>query len=55
MAKIYANQLIKGNIAWDDVVDGMKEAVMAILQEHVQNGKITIERYEQITGQPYVE
>ena len=55
MAKIYAKQLIKGNLSWSDVVDGMKEPVMAILQENVRASKITDAEYEQITGQPYVE
>ena len=55
MAKIYANQLIKGNISWDDIVDRMKDAVLTILRENVQRGILAAEQYEQITGQPYTE
>lgn len=53
MAKIWANRLIAGDKTWDEVPPERVDAVSAELQKRVQAGKITAEKYEEITGEAY--
>jgi hypothetical protein len=50
MNKIWANRLIAGTQVWANVPASRKNAVMAILLDYVQEGKITQERYNDILG-----
>lgn len=50
MNKIWANRLIAGTQIWANVPTSRKQAVMAILLEDVQEGKITQEKYNEILG-----
>lgn len=50
MNKIWADRLVAGTRTWDEVPASRKPAVKAILQEYVEKGKITQERYEEIVG-----
>ena len=53
MAKIYADLLVAGARTWASVPAQIKEAVRVILKQYVVDGKITAERYEEITGEAY--
>lgn len=54
MAKIWANRLIAGDrFTWEDVPASRKDAVLAELRSRVASGKITAERFEEITGEVY--
>ena len=53
MNRIWANRLEAGTQAWVNVPASRKTAVDAILKQDVADGKITAERYEEITGFPY--
>ena len=50
MNKIWANRLIAGTQVWADCPASRKQAVMVILLDYVQEGKITQERYNEILG-----
>lgn len=53
MDRIWANRLEAGTKVWADVPEARKEAVKQILYDDVPY-KISEERYEEITGEPYV-
>ena len=55
MNEIWANRLIAGTKAWDEVPDSRKDGVKVVLAERVQSGIITSEKYEEITGGKYPE
>lgn len=55
MNRIWANRLEAGTQKWADCPDSRKADVDAILREDVEAGKITAERYEEITGEAYGE
>lgn len=55
MDRIWANRLEAGTKTWEEVPEVRKESVKAILQADVVSGKITAERYEEITGEPFPE
>lgn len=50
MNKIWANRLIAGTQRWENCPASRKQAVMTILLEYVQEGKITQEKYNEILG-----
>ena len=50
MNRIWANRLEAGTQLWANVPMSRKSAVMAILLEDVQEGKISQERYNEILG-----
>ncbi len=54
MDKIWTNRLIGGTKTWDDVSAARRRGVLSELKNRVQNGTITAERYEEITGEVYV-
>ena len=51
MNRIWANRLEAGTQNWADCPDSRKAAVDAILREDVAAGRITAERYTEITGE----
>lgn len=55
MNRIWANRLEAGTQKWADCPDSRKANVGAILRKDVEAGKITAEKYEEITGKPYGE
>lgn len=54
MDRIWANRLEAGTKTWADVPEARKDNVKAILYADVEAGKLTPERYEEITGEPYI-
>ena len=55
MNRIWANRLEAGTKTWAECPQSRKAAVEQILREDVEDGKITAERFEEITGHPYEE
>lgn len=55
MDKIWANRLIAGTQAWNDMPASRKTGVKATLAERVKNGEISSEQYQEITGEEYAE
>lgn len=53
MAKIWANRLCAGTQTWDAVPNDRKAAVREELQKRVNSGKITAQRYTEITGEEF--
>ena len=53
MARIWANRLEAGTKTWTEVPESRKAAVNAVLRQDVADGKLSAERYEEITGEPY--
>lgn len=54
MNAIWANRLIAGTKTWDEMPESRLNGVKAELAERVESGKITAERYKEITGEDYV-
>lgn len=50
MNEIWANRLIAGTQTWEKVPASRKGAVREILAQRVNNGQISAELYEEITG-----
>ena len=55
MNEIWANRLIAGTKTWGEVPDSRKDGVKVVLEERVENGMLTSEKYEEITGEKYPE
>jgi len=53
MNRIWANRLEAGTQTWDACPASRKTAVDAILRQDVEDGVITAEHYEEITGKAY--
>ena len=53
MNKIWANRLIAGTKTWEQVPASRKDGVLEELRNRVESGKITAERFEEITGETY--
>ena len=53
MAKIWRNRLIAGTQVWADCPERYRAAVKALLRADVEAGRITAERYYEITGEGY--
>ena len=53
MDKIWANRLIAGTKTWDQLPASRKVSVLAELRSRVEDGEITAERFEEITGEAY--
>lgn len=51
MDKIWANRLVAGTKTWEQVPASRKSGVMEELRTRVQNGEITAEKFEEITGE----
>ena len=50
MNRIWANRLEAGSKTWAECPASRKDAVDAILRKDVEDGKLTTERYTEITG-----
>lgn len=55
MSEIWANRLIAGTKTWGQVPASRKSGVKAVLKSRVEDGEITPEQYEEITGEQYGE
>ena len=53
MAKIWRNRIIAGDKTYEECPVRYKTQVLALLRADVENGVITAEQFEEITGQPY--
>lgn len=53
MNVIWANRLVAGTRTWDEVPASRKEGVKAELASRVEDGKISAELYEEITGEAF--
>lgn len=53
MAKIWHKRILAGTQSYNDCPLKYKADVKAMLIEDVENGVITAEEYEEITGEPY--
>lgn len=54
MNKIWANRLIAGDrFTWEDVPANRKSGVLAELRKRVEDGEITSDKFEEITGEAY--
>ena len=53
MNEIWANRLIAGTKTWAEMPASRRSAVKAILAQRVEDGEITADQYEEITGEPY--
>lgn len=53
MAKVYVTLLYADRRTWSQVPDGLKREVKTLMKADVVSGVISIERYEEITGEPY--
>lgn len=54
MAQIYVKLLYADKRTWQQVPDSLKREIKNILKADIACGVITTERYEEITGEPYV-
>ena len=53
MDKIWANRLVAGTKTWAEMPASRRTGVKRELAERVAEGKITAERYKEITGENY--
>lgn len=53
MAKIWRNRIIAGDQQFSDCPARYRTQVLALLRADVENGVITAEQFEELTGQPY--
>ena len=51
--RIWANRLIAGTKTWEEMPASRRAGVKAELAKRVTKGKITAERYKEITGEDY--
>ncbi len=50
--EIWANRLVAGTQMWNKVPASRKETIKEILAQRVADGKISAERFVEITGEP---
>ena len=55
MAKIWRNRIEGGTKAFEECPDRYKEEVLELIQQDVQKGKISKEKYKELTGMEYPE
>lgn len=53
MEKLWAKKLENGDKKWAEVPESRREDVEAVLKEDVEAGKITAQKYKEITGAKY--
>lgn len=51
MSTVWANRLVAGDKTWDKVPASRKDDVKAILEEWVESGRISNEKYKNIVGE----
>jgi len=54
MAKIWRNRIEAGDQLFENCPQRYKVQVLELMSNDVENGVITAERFEELTGQPYV-
>ena len=54
MAKIWRNRIEAGDQQFADCPEKYKNDVLYLMSKDVENGVITAEQFEEMTGQPYV-
>ena len=54
MAKIWRNRIEAGDKTFEECPQRYKNDVLALMRQDVENGIITAEQFEELTGQPYV-
>lgn len=56
MGRIYADLLIAGEKVWADIPtkNNTQTKVLVVLKQDVVDGRLTPERFKEITGQDYV-
>lgn len=55
MAKIWRNRIIAGDQNFEHCPARYRTQVLALMRQDVVDGKISAERFEELTGQPYEE
>ena len=55
MAKIWRNRIEGGTKTFKECPDRYKEDVLELMQQDVENGKISKEKYKELTGMDYPE
>lgn len=53
MSKIWRNRIIAGDQKFEDCPARYKAQVLALLRIDVENGTITADQFEELTGEPY--
>lgn len=53
MNEIWANRLIAGDKTWAECPSSRRNGVKTVLAGRVENGTITAEKFEEITGEAY--
>lgn len=53
MAKIWRNRLEAGTQKWEDCPEKYRADVLKLLKDDVRKGKISPERFKEITGEDY--
>ena len=53
MSKIWRNRIIAGDKTYQECPQRYKAQVLALVRLDVQDGTITAEQFEELTGQPY--
>ncbi len=51
MARLWAKKLICREKAWAEVPESRRKDVKAVLRTNLETGKITMQEYEEITGE----
>lgn len=54
MAKIQRNRIEAGDQLFENCPKRYQAQVLALMSQDVENGIITAEEFEELTGQPYV-
>lgn len=53
MNEIWANRLVAGTKAWENVPASRKNGVKTVLAGRVEQGEITADQYSEIVGEAY--
>lgn len=53
MDAIWANRLVAGTKMWGEVPTSRRSGVKRELSGRVESGAVTVEKYEEITGEAY--
>lgn len=55
IAKIWRNRIEAGDKTFEECPARYKAQVLALMRQDVEDGIITAEQFEELTGQPYEE
>ena len=53
MAKIWRNRIEGGTKTFEECTDRYKDDVLQLMQQDVETGKLSKERYKELTGMDY--